>query len=70
MFAVRKFSIATCGLETVSMINSTLEITYEYLLGTSVEGTNKTWIIYSSEFETNFMSSNAVNCPIHLFDIV
>ena len=52
------------------MTDTDLEITYEYLLGTSVEGTNTTWIIYSSEFESNFVSSNATDCPLYLFDIV
>ena len=62
-------SLAVCGLETISMTNTSLEFTREYELGSSVEGTNTSWIIYSSEFESNFVSSNPDNCPIHLFDI-
>ena len=62
-------SLAVCGLETISMTNMSLEFTHEYELGSSVEGTNNSWIIYSSEFESNFISSNPDHCPIHLFDI-
>jgi len=62
-------SIATCGLETISITNGTLEFTHEYILGSSVEGTNTSWLIYSTDFESNFVSSNPILCPLYLFDL-
>ena len=67
--ASRKMSFAVCGLETMSMTDTSLEFTREYVLGSSEDGTNTQWIIHSSEFESNFISSNPENCPVYLFDL-
>ena len=38
-------TFAVCGLETVTLVDASKEITYEHMLGTSVGGTNTTMVI-------------------------